>query len=84
MGGAVNATAGNNRIWGVYPDIIPNTGPTGLDRGRGVVIPQVSSDAYHANCVNGFVYPITNIWRQFCRISETSIARALRVILLAF
>jgi uncharacterized protein (DUF1501 family) len=55
MGGAVNATPGNNRIWGSYPDIVStNTGPSGLDLGRGTVIPQISSDAYHAEICRWF------------------------------
>lgn len=55
MGGAVNATPGNNRIWGSYPDIVTtNTGPTGLDLGRGAVIPQTSSDVYHAEICRWF------------------------------
>jgi uncharacterized protein (DUF1501 family) len=57
MGGAVNATAGVNRIWGSYPEILPNTSPTGLDRGRGVVIPQTSSDVYHAELCRWFGIP---------------------------
>jgi uncharacterized protein (DUF1501 family) len=55
MGGAVNATPGNNRIWGSYPDIVStNTGPTGLDLGRGSIIPQISADAYHAEICRWF------------------------------
>lgn len=58
MGGAVNATPGNNRIWGNYPDIVSNnTGPTGLDLGRGAIIPQISSDAYHAEICRWFGIP---------------------------
>ncbi len=48
MGGAVNGTPGNNRIWGNYPDIVLDTSSTGLDRGRGVLIPSTSTDVYHA------------------------------------
>ncbi|MDZ4853125.1 MAG: DUF1501 domain-containing protein [Pirellulaceae bacterium] len=57
MGGAVNATAGNNRIWGSYPNIVLNTSGTGLDRGRGVFIPQTSSDLYHAEICRWFGVP---------------------------
>lgn len=54
IGGAVNGAAGNNRIWGTYPDIIFDTSPTGIDRGRGVLIPSTSSDVYHAELCRWF------------------------------
>jgi uncharacterized protein (DUF1501 family) len=58
MGGAVNGAANNNRIWGTYPNIVRNdNGPTGLDRGRGVIIPQLSTDAYHAELCRWFGVP---------------------------
>ncbi len=57
IGGAVNGTPGNNRIWGSYPDILTETGDLGLDVGRGVVIPQISSDIYHAELCRWFGIP---------------------------
>lgn len=54
IGGAVNGAPGNNRIWGSYPDIVTETGLTGLDLGRGVVIPQIPSDLYHAEICRWF------------------------------
>jgi uncharacterized protein (DUF1501 family) len=54
MGGAVNGTPGNNRIWGNYPDIVLDTSPTGIDRGRGVLIPSTSTDVYHAEICRWF------------------------------
>ncbi|MDZ4853123.1 MAG: DUF1501 domain-containing protein [Pirellulaceae bacterium] len=61
MGGAVNATAGNNRIWGTYPNIVLNTSGTGIDRGRGVLIPQTSSDLYHADICRWFGMPANRL-----------------------
>ena len=54
MGGAVNATAGNNRVWGTYPDIRLDSAGSGIDLGRGVLIPQTSSDVYHAEICRWF------------------------------
>ena len=51
MGGAVNrgtGPVGTNRIWGNYPDIVLDTSSTGIDRGRGILIPSTSTDSYHA------------------------------------
>lgn len=57
MGGAVNGEAGNNRIWGNYPDIVLDASPSGIDRGRGVLIPSTSSDVYHAEICRWFGVP---------------------------
>ena len=55
MGGAVNATPGNNRIWGRYPNMpITDTDLGGLDVGRGTIIPQTSADAYLAEICRWF------------------------------
>ncbi len=55
MGGAVNATPGNNRIWGSYPDIpTTDTNVGGLDLGRGTIIPQTSADVYLAELCRWF------------------------------
>lgn len=54
MGGAVNGTPGNNRIWGTYPDIVLDTSSTGIDRGRGVLIPSTSTDVYHSELCRWF------------------------------
>ena len=55
MGGAVNATPGNNRIWGSYPNMpISDTDLGGLDLGRGTIIPQTSADAYLAEICRWF------------------------------
>jgi uncharacterized protein (DUF1501 family) len=55
MGGAINGSPGNNRIWGSYPNIpTSDTAPSGLDLGRGTIIPQTSSDVYHAELCRWF------------------------------
>ncbi len=55
MGGAVNATPGNNRIWGTYPSFAASsTGPSGIDQGRGSIIPQTATDLYHAELCRWF------------------------------
>ena len=53
MGGAVNG----GRIYGNYPDIVFDTSGTGIDRGRGVIIPSTSSDAYHGEICEWFGVP---------------------------
>ena len=55
MGGAVRG----GRIYGNYPDFATdiNTSSTGLDRGRGVLIPTTSSDQYHAEMCEWFGMP---------------------------
>lgn len=57
MGGAVNATPATRRIWGTYPNIVLDTSSGGLDRGRGVIIPQTSTDLYHAEICRWFGVP---------------------------
>ncbi|MDZ4852144.1 MAG: DUF1501 domain-containing protein [Pirellulaceae bacterium] len=53
MGGAVNG----GKVYGTYPNIVFNTSSTGIDRGRGVIIPQTSSDLYHAEICRWFGVP---------------------------
>jgi uncharacterized protein (DUF1501 family) len=57
MGGAVNMTPSTKRIWGTYPNVVLDTSSTGLDRGRGVIIPQTSTDLYHAEICRWFGVP---------------------------
>ena len=55
MGGAVNASVGNNRIWGTYPNLaLTSPSGSGIDLGRGVLIPQTSSDVYHGEICRWF------------------------------
>ncbi len=57
MGGAVKATPATKRLWGSYPNIVLDTSSGGLDRGRGVIIPQTSTDLYHAEICRWFGVP---------------------------